>query len=147
VTDRKGEAGGESPPALDDYTRLTSADLKVRREALGISQDWLARQVGVQDRTVRRWEAGEFAIPADVWEVLEFGESMADEILEAVCEILQDLEEGAVDGIDLTVYPTSERLWRAHPEFAPWPASWHRGVCARVRELTDWPVRFHFPDQ
>lgn len=125
----------------------TPADLRVRREALGLTQGWLAAQVGVQDRAVRRWEAGDRAIPGDVRDLLDEGERRADAILDAISEELLrvevDLDEEP-EGLDVVVYDSDEDLWAVHPLFAPWPASWHRAVCARARDLTDVPVRFQY---
>ena len=131
-------------------TAHTPADLRVRREALGLSQTWLAERLGVQDRAVRRWEAGDRAsIPADVWRLLDDGERRAEAILDAIADELPALEgeHGPADAVDVVVYPTDERLWAVHPWFEPWPASWHRAVCARVRDLTDAPVRYHYPPE
>jgi len=122
---------------------MNRADLKVRREALGLTQGWLAEAVGVQDRAVRRWEAGDRDVPADVWTVLDEGEAKAEEILDAVASVIEDKPEA--DGIDVVVYESDEDLWAVHPGFNPWPASWHRAVCARIRDLTDAEVRFHYP--
>ena len=127
----------------------TPADLRVRREALGLSRAWLANRLGVAEQSVSRWESGARAIPDDVWEVLTEGEGRTEAVLDAIAEGLLTaptwLEEPAP--VDVVVYPTDERLWAAHPGFEPWPASWHRMICARIRDLTDAPVAFDYPDQ
>lgn len=60
------------PPATP-YTSdmpLSPADLKARRQRLGLSQAELARALGMTgsgaERTVRRWESGEYDIPGPV---------------------------------------------------------------------------------
>ena len=122
---------------------MNRADLKVRREALGLTQGWLAERLGVQDRAVRRWEAGDREVPADVWDVIEQAEQQAEAILDAVADGLADQPEP--DGIDVVVFETDEDLWAVHPGFRPLPASWHRAVAARIRDLVDGEVRFHYP--
>ena len=37
---------------------MTAAELRIIRERLGVTGDWLAARLGVIPRTVRRWEAG-----------------------------------------------------------------------------------------
>ena len=43
--------------------RMTPAELRVVREWLGLTGEALGLLIGVQDRTVRRWEAGQDRIP------------------------------------------------------------------------------------
>lgn len=46
---------------------MTPAELRTARDAFGLSAEGFARLVGVSDgRTVRRWEAGDRAIPGPV---------------------------------------------------------------------------------
>lgn len=46
---------------------MTSDELKAAREELGLSQDGLAKVMGLAgDRTVRKWELGERDIPGPV---------------------------------------------------------------------------------
>ena len=126
------------------------ADLRVRREVLGLSRAWLANRLGVAEQSVSRWESGARAIPDDVWEVLAEGEERAEAVLDALAERLLTVPtwlEEEPEAVDVTVYPTDERLWAAHPGFAPWPAAWHRMLCARIRNRTDTPVAFDYPDQ
>ncbi len=51
---------------------MTPALLREAGEALYGArwQSELARALGVSDRTVRRWAAGSFAVPAGVWETI-----------------------------------------------------------------------------
>ena len=42
---------------------MTADELKQARKALGLSQMALSRALGVDGRTVRRWEAGDSIIP------------------------------------------------------------------------------------
>ena len=41
-------------------------ELKQRREALGMTQDDLARELGVKMMTVSRWERGVYPIPRHI---------------------------------------------------------------------------------
>jgi DNA-binding transcriptional regulator YiaG len=49
---------------------MTSQELKALRESLGLSQQWLADQAGVQKRTVAYWESGRNQVPKDVAEII-----------------------------------------------------------------------------
>lgn len=49
---------------------MTPAALRARRVALGLTQGDVARLLGVNDRTVRRWEAGDMTPPPQLPEQL-----------------------------------------------------------------------------
>ena len=59
---------------------LTPTELRTRRNALGLSAGGCARMVGLTgaeaDRTVRRWERGDFAIPGPVRLILDLIDTM-----------------------------------------------------------------------
>lgn len=125
---------------------MTPADLKVRREALGVSQTWLAERFGVQDRSVRRWEAGESEIPDDLEKMLISYEELTDNFVDEVIAMIEESTQayGEPVGIDLNAFATDSSLWSVYPDFEPMPASWHRAVLARAMNATDIPVTFHF---
>lgn len=45
---------------------LTAAEFRMRREAFGLSAEWLADRLGVALKTIQRWENGHRPIPAGV---------------------------------------------------------------------------------
>lgn len=49
---------------------MTPAEFKTIRESLGLSAQWLADAVHVDQRTVRRWEDGAIPLRADIVELL-----------------------------------------------------------------------------
>lgn len=131
----------------------TPADIRVRREALGLTQAWIAERLGADDRAVRRWEAGQRPIPEAVGDLLAEGEDHADGLVASVLVGLNRLVDDVraatgedPEGVDVTVYETDEDLWSVHPGFEPWPASWHRMVLAQLRVDLD-PIRvaYHYP--
>jgi transcriptional regulator with XRE-family HTH domain len=109
-----------------------AAEMKTRREALGLSTQWLADQLGVQERAVRRWEAGDRAIPDDVNAVLDHAETTAQT---CTTQALAEHDTNTVGArVVLTTYPSDAALWAARPDLAPLPASWHRtAVTAQAR--------------
>lgn len=131
----------------------TPADIRVRREALGLTQAWIAERLGVDDRAVRRWEAGTRPIPLALVDLLEEGEDRADILVASVLVGLRRVIDDAraqtgedLEGVDVAAYPTDEALWSVHPGFEPWPAAWHRAVLGRLRADLD-PIRvaYHYP--
>lgn len=50
--------------------RMSAADFKSIRESLGLTAQWLADAVHVDQRTVRRWEDGDIPLRDDVVDVL-----------------------------------------------------------------------------
>ena len=113
-------AGADHLPA----DTLTAAELRIAREDLGLTVDWVAGWLGVTERLVRKWEAGTVVIPARRAEQIDRLTDEADRVIADLVERLRDLpdpvltipREGVVDG---------------------WPASWWRAVAARVIEDVD----------
>lgn len=50
---------------------MNSDELRQRREALGMTQDDLARELGVKMMTVSRWERGVYPIPRHIGLAIE----------------------------------------------------------------------------
>ena len=124
---------------------MTPADLKIRREALGLSGEQLAARCGIQSRSVRRWEAGFTPVPDFVEDVLLEIEVFTDRLVAvSVAEAAAQFEASADDVIEIQAYATDEDMWAAHPDWEPMPASWLRMVCWRVSEELPADVTFHF---
>lgn len=114
------------PAGMPEAERMTSAEFKVVREFLGLSGDWLASHLGVSPRTVRHWEAGRYAVPDGVRIAIEGLEDETAAFADGCAKKLADMPEPVV-----VTYRSDEEYRAAHPE-VPFPASWHRAVCARV---------------
>lgn len=114
------------PPGMPEDERMTDAELRVVREWLGLSPEWLAQHLGVSPRTVRHWEAGRYAIPDGVRLAVEELEASTTATVATTVGQLMDLPEPG-----LVTYRTDAEYHQAHPE-QPFPASWHRAVVARV---------------
>jgi transcriptional regulator with XRE-family HTH domain len=106
---------------------MTPAELRVIREWLGLTGEALGQLVGVQDRTIRRWESGQDRIPDGARLDIEHLESLATEAVEALTSQLRDAAE-----ISTLTYRTNEDFWAHRPALAQYPASWHRAIIARV---------------
>lgn len=62
---------------------MTAAEVRARRVGLGLTQGDIARLMAVEDRTVRRWEAGDAEPPADLRERLAYLLERRDDIARA----------------------------------------------------------------
>lgn len=116
------------PAGMPDDERMTAAELKVVREFLGLSGDWLASHLKVSGRTVRHWEEGKYGIPDGVRLEVESLEARTGEFVAGVINALMDLPDPGV-----LTYRSDAEYHAATPENA-WPASWHRAVVARVAQ-------------
>jgi len=113
------------PPRMQDDERMTDAEVKVVREFLGVTGDWLASHLGVSPRTVRHWEQGKYPIPDGVRLAMENLEAMATQQVTAAIEVLNDAPDAVM------VIPRAEKDC---PSECPWPPSWHRAVAARIAQ-------------
>ncbi|WP_432124077.1 helix-turn-helix domain-containing protein [Streptomyces sp. C10-9-1] len=116
------------PPGMPDDERMTSAELRVVREWLGLTPEWLAGHLKVSARTVRHWEAGRYAIPDGVRLEIEDLERRTGEFVSGIIGRLMDLPDPGV-----ITYRDDDSYQAAHPD-REFPASWHRAVVARVAQ-------------
>lgn len=61
----------------------TKAELRALRETVGMTQAALARELGVQVRSVKRWEfpASPQVAPQDAWDVLDEAKGLQDKVV------------------------------------------------------------------
>lgn len=116
------------PPGMPQDERMTAAELRVVREFLGLTPEWLAEHLNVTGRTVRHWERSKYHIPDGVRLEIEDLEYRTGTFVSGVIEQLMDLPDPAV-----VTYRSDAEYHAAHPD-VPFPASWHRAVVARVAQ-------------
>jgi Helix-turn-helix domain len=116
------------PPGMPDDERMSPAELRVVREWLGMSPEWLGAHLKVSPRTIRHWEAGRYAIPDGVRLEIEDLEARTGAFVGGVIEQLMDIPDPVI-----VTYRTDEEYHAANPE-VPFPASWHRAVVARIAQ-------------
>ncbi|HEX6518290.1 MAG TPA: DUF1870 family protein [Nocardioidaceae bacterium] len=116
------------PVGMPDDERMTPAELRVVREFLGLTPEWLAGHLGVSARTVRHWEAGKYGIPDGVRLEIEDLEARTAQFVAGCAGQLMDLPDPGV-----VVYRTDEEYRAAHPGVG-FPASWHRACVARIAQ-------------
>lgn len=138
-----GESDVAVCPGLDDYLRelrndlanenpLTGPELRIQRMKLGLTDEHLAKLLGVNIRTLRAWESGRDEIPGTIRpEIAELVEA-TDRCVDGLVTLYQ--EEDNDDDAVVTYRDDAEYL-AAHPD-GRWTAAWHLQVCARVAEQT-----------
>jgi len=125
-------------PKLNELRqRIDGVDLRVTREYLGLTTAWLSEYLGVAERSVHRWESGERPIPTGVRAGIEHLEAATAAFVEEALAALRDAKDST-----LVTYRTDSDYRQHQPDAGPdstdgtsrtpWPASWHRAVCARV---------------
>ncbi len=103
---------------------LTAAEVRTVREGLGVTAEWLAEHLGIQPRTVQRWEAGHSPVAEFAADELLMLEAQAAEQVTAHIEAFTGARAPAVLAID-----------DSGPD--SWPAGWQRRVAFRVRQQID----------
>lgn len=108
---------------------MTDAELRVAREHLGLTGEAVSKLLDVQDRTVRRWEAGTSPIPDGVTDAMEQWEQVTTEHVAALVNATAGMRTPTVK-----TYRNDTDFWADQPEMQPFPASWHRAVTTRVAQ-------------
>lgn len=104
--------------------RMDGAELRCRREYLGLSSDDLARILGVNPRTIRSWETGRDPVPERISaELADLEDEFELEVNKAV-----DIYAGTDNRVIFVADGSG-----ADPE--GYPHRWGRHVAARVRRL------------
>lgn len=107
-------------PEPDGTQPMSDAELRMVRDFLGLSAEWLAGHLGVALRTVRRWESGHSLIPDGVRVQVEELEAVAAGQVGAVVDALADSPDAVLTLV----------LGGA----GGFPDSWWRMVAARVAQ-------------
>lgn len=110
----------------DAMERLAPAELRSRREYLGLTTEWLASLLDVRHDTVRRWESGHDAIPYRIGDELTEIEAMTSREVDA---LTASITEHSITSV--TVPVTDAQLHEARPDLDRYPARWYRHVAVR----------------
>lgn len=119
---------------------MTGAELKTRREAMGLTVQWLAADRGVEERTLRYWESdkeGKGRVPADVYaRIVQLETLQARLVDQALAVILPAIEQAGQipeEPVVLTRYRTEDDLWRYRPDMKGLPATFHAAALNLIR--------------
>jgi DNA-binding XRE family transcriptional regulator len=116
------------PPDIPVDERMTDAEFRVIREYLGLTGQWIAQHLQVNERTVRAWEAGRYPIPEGVRLAIERLEADTGAFVSAAIDALMDLPEPGV-----VTYRSDQEYHAANPGIG-YPVSWHRAAIARIAQ-------------
>ena len=100
------------------------ADFRLMRELLGLPQEWVAKRVGVDARTVRNWESPRYFYPPkrEAWDLVEGLWRRADGKAAGLVEIASSAarvarERGVKPAPLMLAYWRDAAQWaKAHPE-------------------------------
>lgn len=107
--------------------RMDPGELRMVREALGLTLSHLAGMLGVREDTLRRWEVGREPIPHRVREEVEAIERDTAAAVGEVVAALRDARDPVV-----RVYRSDAEMHAARPDLAHLPARWWRHVVYRA---------------
>ena len=108
---------------------MNGAEFQCAREYLGLSAVWVADRLGVDRRTVYRWEQGKTRLPDDA-------AAMMGEWVQRTSMAVGKLTVAIhLEPSELLVATPDEGF--EHMAVEGFPASWQRMVRARVAERTD----------
>lgn len=133
---------------LDDYLKelrdelaeedpLTSAEVRIAREYLGLTGDKMAEKLGVNPRTLRSWEQGRDPIPGRIRPEIAEMKAATDAAVAKLAAALEDSDDDT-----LITFRNDEEYtaWARGTSWSEgwhgWSASWHRQVCARAAAQT-----------
>jgi RecJ-like exonuclease len=117
----------------DDSPAMTAAELKTRREYLGLSTAWIAEQLVIGIRRLERMESGQEAhIPPVVTALLDdIDDETQDTVERMIATYRRKMKAAGTDPVPLYTYRTDKEYQLAGGKS---PARWHRHVCARVAD-------------
>lgn len=133
---------------------MTPADFKTLRESLGLSAQWLADTIGVDQRTIRRWEDGVIPLRPDAVELLTRLDNQMVVYIDG--ELERILDDTGIDPLDDDLTTLAPEAWPTIevprvdtdidlnyqisvlpadllPTGKLLPASWYRAAAGRMR--------------
>lgn len=120
----------------NDALRITPAELKARREALGYTTDDIAKVAGVNNRSPRAWESGREPVPVRIRTILDALEAETNAVINDVRAAIAAYQEQ--DHGDLAIItPTTDAAYRTRWPHAAHTARWWRAtIHAATKDTT-----------
>lgn len=126
---------------------LAGASFRAAREIAGLTQQTVARRLGVNLQTVKRWERGDIVPPPDAWALIDGALALHDSEVEA---FVRRVAEGAGGHpVELEYYRTREE----YEAVAPMPGLTYTFANAVTRSAAERlvamgiPVSFVYPGE
>ncbi len=132
----------------------TKANFRALRETVGMTQAHLAKECGIDPRSVRRWEdpANSAYAPREfAWDVLIKAREAQIKAIDAAIDAVEQIEEqqgAAPESVSLTYWASATQYAHAHPEEDP--ANWQMAnanarLTAHMLDKMGFKVEFGFP--
>jgi DNA-binding XRE family transcriptional regulator len=114
---------------------MHSAEFKTLRESLGLTISTLVKIVDVDERTLRKWEAGKKQPPQGVVDTLAgFDDLVNKTVVEIFTQHQESMKNGGQQGVVLERFVEVEDLVKAFPAFEGLPTMTFGVVLFRVRQ-------------
>jgi DNA-binding XRE family transcriptional regulator len=114
---------------------MHSAEFKTLRESLGLTISTLVKIVDVDERTLRKWEAGKKQPPQGVVDTLiGFDDLVNKTAVEIFTQHQESMKNGGQQGVVLERFVEVEDLVKAFPAFEGLPTMTFGVVLFRVRQ-------------
>ncbi|MGK0248448.1 MAG: DNA-binding XRE family transcriptional regulator [Oleispira sp.] len=114
---------------------MHSAEFKTLRESLGLTISTLVKIVDVDERTLRKWEAGKKQPPQGVVDsLLGFDDLVNKTVVEIFTQHQESMKNGGQQGVVLERFVEIEDLVKAYPAFEGLPTMTFGVVLFRVRQ-------------
>jgi DNA-binding XRE family transcriptional regulator len=114
---------------------MHSAEFKTLRESLGLTISTLVKIVDVDERTLRKWEAGKKQPPQGVVDSLVGFDELVNKTTAEIFAFYQEsIRNGGQQGVVLERFVEVEDLVKAYPAFERLPTMTFGVVLFRVRQ-------------
>lgn len=124
---------------------MSAAEFRAARDLMGLSGPWMAERMGVDPRTVRRWEGDRpdpgAAIPPTAAGI------MADMLLDAFNQVADLINWLEATKAPMLILPRDDEELLPAQRMSGYPASWHRAVMARAARQATHRVRLFYSDE
>ncbi|BCE03669.1 DUF1870 family protein [Marinicellulosiphila megalodicopiae] len=110
--------------------KMHAAEFKTLREALGLSISTLVKVIDVDERTIRKWEAGKKKLPQGVVDSLIEIDALVNK---KVTQAYQGFKQSAQTTVVLYRFIEEEDLHAHHPEFESLPMMTFGVVLQRLK--------------
>lgn len=114
---------------------MHSAEFKTLRESLGLTISTLVKVIDVDERTLRKWEAGKKQPPQGVVDTLVGYDDLVNKTAaDIIAQHQESMANGGQQGVVLERFVEAEDLAAAYPAFTGLPTMTFGVVLFRVRQ-------------
>lgn len=124
---------------------MTGAELQVTRDYLGLSREWLANEMVMNERRMGRMEASKEPIPQALVSKLDEMYAEAKDSVERQTAVYRRRMKATDSDVVLKTYRTDAQYEAAGYDGAngKYPSQWHRMICARIADAVPGIIVVH----